>query len=135
MIGPFRVCEPLGQGGMGVVFRGERDEPRQQVAIKIVRRGEYDALYRQRFDIERKALAALDHPYLAGSQIATIDHAWPSNAVTAVKYHHTDALGSPIAVTNTAGLVIERNNYEPWGAVIGQPSFAKLQYFQPNLPP
>lgn len=65
MIGPFRVCEPLGQGGMGVVFRGERDEPQQQVAIKIVRRGEYDALYRQRFDLERKALAALDHPYIA----------------------------------------------------------------------
>ncbi len=65
MIGPFRVCEPLGQGGMGVVFRAERDEPKQQVAIKIVRGGELDALYRQRFDLERQALAALDHPYIA----------------------------------------------------------------------
>lgn len=65
MIGPFRVCEPLGQGGMGVVFRAERDDPKQQVAIKIVRRGELDALYRQRFDLERRALAALDHPYIA----------------------------------------------------------------------
>lgn len=69
-----------------------------------------------------------EHVYLAGSQIATIDHAWPSNLVTAVKYHHTDALGSPIAVTNTAGLVIERNNYEPWGAVIGQPSFSGVGF-------
>ena len=66
--------------------------------------------------------------YLAGSLIATIDHDWPSNAVIATKYQHTDALGSPVAVTNEAGAVIERNNYEPYGAIIGNPTRSGIGY-------
>lgn len=60
--------------------------------------------------------------YLAGSLIATVDHHWPSNEIIATKYHHTDALGSPIAVTSSTGAVIERVAYEPYGAVIGAPA-------------
>lgn len=63
-----------------------------------------------------------ENVYLAGSLIATIDHAWPSNAVLATKYQHTDALGSPVAVTNAAGQVTERMDYEPWGAIINNPT-------------
>ena len=37
-----------------------------------------------------------------------------------VEYIHTDALGSPVAITNEAGQVIERMDYEPYGAVIGK---------------
>jgi RHS repeat-associated protein len=37
-----------------------------------------------------------------------------------IKYHHTDALGSPVAVTDTAAQVIERTQYEPYGAAIGK---------------
>jgi RHS repeat-associated protein len=69
-----------------------------------------------------------ENVYLAGSLIATIDHDWPSNAITAVKYQHTDALGSPVAVTNTLGQVIERNNYEPYGAIIGKPTRSGIGY-------
>ncbi len=69
-----------------------------------------------------------EHVYLAGSLIATVDHDWPSNAITAVKYQHTDALGSPVAVTNTLGQVIERNNYEPYGAIIGKPTRSGIGY-------
>ncbi len=69
-----------------------------------------------------------EYVYLAGSLIATIDHAWPSNAVIATKYQHTDALGSPVAVTNEAGAVIERNNYEPYGAIIGNPTRSGIGY-------
>ncbi|NUO78360.1 MAG: hypothetical protein HOQ32_20415 [Lysobacter sp.] len=58
--------------------------------------------------------------YLAGSLIATVDHNWPSNTVIATKYHHTDALGSPVAVTDTSGAVIERTNYEPYGSPINK---------------
>ena len=61
-----------------------------------------------------------ENVYLGGSLVATIDHDWPSNAVIATKYQHTDALGSPVAVTNTAGVVIERTNYEPYGAAINK---------------
>ena len=58
--------------------------------------------------------------YLSGSVIATIDHNWPSNTVIATKYQHTDALGSPVAVTDTSGAVIERTNYEPYGSPINK---------------
>lgn len=65
-VGIYRLCEPLGQGGMGVVFRAERsDGLGQQVAIKIVRPLDGDGSYQQRFEQERRALAALDHPYIA----------------------------------------------------------------------
>ena len=66
--------------------------------------------------------------YLAGSLIATVDHHWPSNAVISTKYQHTDALGSPVSVTNEAGSVIERMDYEPWGAVIGKPNHSGIGY-------
>lgn len=66
--------------------------------------------------------------YFAGSLIAVVDHDWPSNAVLATKYQHTDALGSPIAVTNEAGAVIDRNDYEPYGAIIGKPNFNGIGY-------
>ena len=61
-----------------------------------------------------------ENVYLSGSLIATIDHNWPSNTVIATKYQHTDALGSPVAVTNTSGTVIERTNYEPYGSPINK---------------
>jgi RHS repeat-associated protein len=38
-----------------------------------------------------------------------------------VEYIHTDVLGSPIAVTNSAGVVIERTVHEPYGAVVNRP--------------
>jgi YD repeat-containing protein len=56
-----------------------------------------------------------EYVYLAGSLVATIDHHWPSNVIISTKYHHTDALGSPVAVSDHTGVVIERNDYEPWG--------------------
>ncbi len=69
-----------------------------------------------------------ENVYLAGSVVAIIDHDWPSNAVIATKYQHTDALGSPVAVTNAAGTVTERNDYEPYGAVIGKPTYSGIGY-------
>lgn len=69
-----------------------------------------------------------EYVHLAGSTVAIIDHSWPSNAVLAVKYQHTDALGSPVAVTNAAGQVIERLNYEPYGAIIGNPTRSGVGY-------
>lgn len=38
-----------------------------------------------------------------------------------VIYYHTDALGSPVAITNVAGVVIERTEYEPYGQVLNEP--------------
>lgn len=42
-------------------------------------------------------------------------------AQTVVEYIHTDALGTPVAVTNAAGQVIERSEYEPYGQLLNRP--------------
>jgi tetratricopeptide (TPR) repeat protein len=64
LVGPYRLLEPLGRGGMGIVFRAERcdEQFRQQVAIKILTRQitGYESL--ARFRMERQILAVLDHP-------------------------------------------------------------------------
>jgi len=44
-----------------------------------------------------------------------------AHAQKTVEYIHTDALGSPVAVTDANGVVIERTVYEPYGAVVGRP--------------
>jgi serine/threonine protein kinase/tetratricopeptide (TPR) repeat protein len=66
-LGPFRVIERIGRGGMGVVYRGERDAAdfAQTVAIKLIRRGfDFDEV-QARFLRERRILAGLSHPNLA----------------------------------------------------------------------
>jgi RHS repeat-associated protein len=70
---------------------------------------------------ERTAVGkAIDYIYLGGSLVAQREV--PLGGGTAVvKYQHTDALGSPVAVSNSAGAVIERFDYEPYGKVIDAP--------------
>jgi eukaryotic-like serine/threonine-protein kinase len=66
-LGPYRVIERIGRGGMGVVYRGEREDSdfKQEVAIKLIRRGfDFDDV-QARFLRERRILARLTHPHLA----------------------------------------------------------------------
>jgi len=65
--GPFRVVREIAHGGMGAVYLAEREdgEYRQQVAVKIVRRGLDSASNLRRFRSERQILAKLEHPYIA----------------------------------------------------------------------
>lgn len=78
---------------------------------------------------------AMTHSMTSGTHIAAakllVALAFVSGtakAQTTVEYVHTDALGSPVAVTNQAGAVIDRNDYEPYGAVIGKPQFQGVGY-------
>ena len=66
-IGPYRVVEEIGRGGMGTVYRAVRadDAFRKQVAIKIVKRGMDHDFVLRRFKNERQILATLDHPNVA----------------------------------------------------------------------
>ena len=66
--------------------------------------------------------------YLAGKLVATVTHDWPSNAVIATRYQHTDALGSPIAVSDAVGQLVERNEYEPFGSLIAKPNFTGIGF-------
>lgn len=66
-IGPFRILGLLGEGGMGVVYRAEQEEPiRREVALKVIRGGLRSPSARARFEAERQALAVMDHPAIAG---------------------------------------------------------------------
>ncbi|HKE95707.1 MAG TPA: serine/threonine-protein kinase, partial [Povalibacter sp.] len=67
MIGPYRVVRLLGLGGMGEVVLAERadEQFRQQVAIKLVKRGLVSRHVRGRLKIERQILASLNHPNIA----------------------------------------------------------------------
>ncbi len=62
-MGAYRILREIGQGGMAVVYLGERDDQnyRKQVAIKMVRPGIDTEQVLQRFRNERQTLAALDH--------------------------------------------------------------------------
>jgi eukaryotic-like serine/threonine-protein kinase len=62
--GPYRLLEPLGEGGMGAVYLAERsdDEYKRQVAIKILKYGFGSPQAIARFRDERQILAALEHP-------------------------------------------------------------------------
>lgn len=66
-VGPYRLLEMIGLGGMGVVYRAVRDddEYHKEVAIKVVSGGAYSAALRQRFVRERQILANLEHPNIA----------------------------------------------------------------------
>lgn len=67
LIGPYRVIRSLGSGGMGEVLLAERDDRqfRQQVALKLVRRGVQSTTVLARLKAERQILASLDHPNIA----------------------------------------------------------------------
>jgi len=66
-IGPWRIRDELGRGGMGTVYRGERDDGSftQTVAVKLIRAELASGELRRRFDSERRILASLDHPNVA----------------------------------------------------------------------
>ena len=66
-IGPYQVIAPIGQGGMGAVYRAVRVEEQyiKQVAIKLLRPGLGDDSYQRRFMNERQIMASLEHPNIA----------------------------------------------------------------------
>jgi tetratricopeptide (TPR) repeat protein len=64
--GRFKLREELGEGGMGVVFVADQLEPVQRrVALKVIKSGADSARVLARFELERQALALMDHPNIA----------------------------------------------------------------------
>ena len=62
-IGPYRLTEQIGEGGMGLVFVAEQRQPVQrQVALKVIKPGMGTREVVARFEGERQALALMDHP-------------------------------------------------------------------------
>src|SRR5262249_41073511 len=66
VIGPYKLLQVIGEGGMGVVYMAEQTQPvRRKVALKIIRPGMDSRQVIARFEAERQALALMDHPNIA----------------------------------------------------------------------
>ncbi|NOT29350.1 MAG: serine/threonine protein kinase, partial [Planctomycetes bacterium] len=65
-IGHYKLLQRIGEGGFGVVWMAEQEEPvRRQVALKVLKPGMDTAQVIGRFEAERQALALMDHPNIA----------------------------------------------------------------------
>jgi hypothetical protein len=66
VIGPYKLLQQIGEGGMGTVFMAEQSHPVQRkVALKIIKPGMDSRQVIARFEAERQALALMDHPNIA----------------------------------------------------------------------
>ena len=66
LIGPYKLLEQIGEGGMGVVYMAEQQRPvRRRVALKIIKLGMDTKQVVARFEAERQAVAMMDHPNIA----------------------------------------------------------------------
>jgi serine/threonine protein kinase len=75
-IGPYKLVDQIGEGGFGVVFMAEQQQPiRRKVALKVIKPGMDTRQVIARFEAERQALALMEHPNIAhvldGGETAT----------------------------------------------------------------
>jgi serine/threonine protein kinase/tetratricopeptide (TPR) repeat protein len=87
MVGPYKLLQVIGEGGMGTVYMAEQTQPvRRKVALKIIKAGMDSRQVSARFEAERQALALMDHPNIAkvldagtvGSEQWTVDSEEPT---------------------------------------------------------
>jgi WD40 repeat protein len=64
-IGRYRILRLLGEGGMGVVYEAEQEQPRRTVALKVIKLGFASQRQLRRFEQESRALGRLQHPGIA----------------------------------------------------------------------
>jgi len=65
-IGPYKLLQPIGEGGMGTVWMAEQTRPvKRLVALKVIKDGMDSRQVLVRFEAERQALALMDHPNIA----------------------------------------------------------------------
>jgi serine/threonine protein kinase/tetratricopeptide (TPR) repeat protein len=66
MVGRYKLLQQIGEGGFGVVYVAEQEEPlRRRVALKVIKLGMDTRSVVARFEAERQALALMDHPNIA----------------------------------------------------------------------
>src|SRR5262245_41471897 len=66
LIGRYKLLQKIGEGGCGVVYMAEQEEPvRRRVALKVIKLGMDTKQVIARFEAERQALAMMDHPNIA----------------------------------------------------------------------
>jgi serine/threonine protein kinase len=66
VIGPYKLLQQIGEGGMGIVYMADQEQPvRRRVALKIIKPGMDSRQVVARFQAERQALAMMDHQNIA----------------------------------------------------------------------
>src|SRR5437879_626698 len=66
VIGPYKLIEQIGEGGMGTVWMAQQTEPvKRLVAVKLIKAGMDSRQVIARFEAERQALALMEHPNIA----------------------------------------------------------------------
>src|SRR5215471_12738381 len=66
VIGPYKLIQEIGEGGMGTVYLAQQTEPvKRLVALKLIKPGMDSKQVLARFEAERQALALMDHPNIA----------------------------------------------------------------------
>src|SRR5439155_23388901 len=66
VVGPYKLVEVIGEGGMGTVYLAQQQEPvKRLVALKVIKAGMDSRQVLARFEAERQALALMDHPNIA----------------------------------------------------------------------
>src|SRR5262245_50974898 len=66
VVGPYKLVEQIGEGGMGSVWMAQQTEPvKRLVAVKLIKPGMDSKQVLARFEAERQALAMMDHPNIA----------------------------------------------------------------------
>src|SRR5262249_35236013 len=66
IIGPYKLIEEIGEGGMGSVWMAQQTQPvKRAVAVKLIKSGMDSKQVLARFEAERQALALMDHPNIA----------------------------------------------------------------------
>jgi serine/threonine protein kinase len=74
-IGPYKVLDTLGEGGMGIVYLVDQEHPlRRRVALKVIKIGMDTRDVVARFESEGQALALMDHPHIAQVYDAGVIH-------------------------------------------------------------
>jgi tetratricopeptide (TPR) repeat protein len=64
-VGRYRILEKISEGGMGVVYEAEQENPRRQVALKLLLPGRASPERMRRFELEGEVLGRLEHPGIA----------------------------------------------------------------------
>ena len=65
-VGPYKLLQKIGEGGMGTVWMAEQTQPvRRRVALKLIKRGMDSKQILARFEAERQALSIMNHPNIA----------------------------------------------------------------------
>jgi tetratricopeptide (TPR) repeat protein/serine/threonine protein kinase len=66
VVGPYKLLEQIGEGGMGTVWMAQQQEPvKRLVAVKLIKAGMASKQVIARFEAERQTLALMDHPNIA----------------------------------------------------------------------